>query len=141
MLRRESAPSVAPTDRMGDHAMVCRIGGEPISRHNALRDALFNVAAEAGLSPVKEGRGLLPGTGRRPADIFIRSWAGGRDAALDVTVIHPLQNATRRGAATTPGHALTTAYKRKMREAEELHMSAAGYCLCPTGYGVSGRMA
>ena len=124
-----------------DHAMVCRIGGEPISRHNALRDALFNVAAEAGLSPVKEGRGLLPGTGRRPADIFIRSWAGGRDAALDVTVIHPLQNATRRGAATTPGHALTTAYERKMREAEELHMSAAGYCLCPTGYGVSGRMA
>ena len=110
----------ANNDIMGDNAMVCRIGGEPISRHNALRDALFNVAAEAGLSPVKEGRGILPDSERRPADIFIRNWAGGKDAAIDVTVIHPLQGATRRGAATTPGHALTVAYNRKMREAGEL---------------------
>ena len=110
----------ANNDTMGDHAMVCRIGGEPISRHNALRDALFNVAAEAGLSPVKEGRGILPDSERRPADIFIRNWAGGKDAALDITVTHPLQLATRRGAAANPGHALTIAFKRKMREAGEL---------------------
>ena len=33
---------------------------------------------------------------------------------LDVTVIHPLQAATRAGAATTPGYALTFAYDRKV---------------------------
>ena len=62
----------------------------------------------------------MPDSERRPADIFIRNWAGGKDAAIDVTVIHPLQGATRRGAATTPGHALTVAYNRKMRDAAEL---------------------
>ena len=35
-------------------------------------------------------------------------------------MIHPLQAATRRGAAATHGHALTVAYERKMRGAEEL---------------------
>ena len=41
-------------------------------------------------------------------------WAGGRDAALDVTVTHPLQHRTRAGAATTPGYALNVAYDRKV---------------------------
>ena len=42
---------------------------------------------------------------------------GGKDAALDVTVSHPLQGTT--GAAATPGHALTVAYDRKVRDAAE----------------------
>ena len=58
---------------------------------------------------------------RRPADILIPGWCGGRDAALDVTVIHPLQDGrVRTGAATTPGFALTYAYDRKVRDAGEL---------------------
>ncbi len=73
----------------------------------------------AGLGPVKEGRFLLPGDDRRPADVLIPHWAGGRDAAMDVTVVNPLQVATVAGAATTPGHALTFAYDRKVRGAEE----------------------
>ena len=56
-------------------------------------------------TPQKEGRALLPGNNQRPADIFIPRWAGDRDAALDVTVTHPLQDATR--AAAEPGYALT----------------------------------
>ena len=74
----------------------------------------------SGRDPVKERRGILPDSERRPADIFIPNWAGGKDAALDITVIHPLQGATRRGAAANPGHALTIVYKRKMREAGKL---------------------
>ena len=35
--------------------------GERISRHNMLRDAIFEVAAAAALNPVKEGRFLLQG--------------------------------------------------------------------------------
>ena len=56
-------------------------------------------------TPQKEGRALLPGNNQRPADIFIPRWAGDRDAALDVTVTHPLQDATR--VAAEPGYALT----------------------------------
>ena len=108
-----------PSDILGDHAMSCGTGGERISRHNHLRDALYEMAVSAGLAPTKEGRFLLPGDDRRPADVFIPYWAGGRDAALDVTVVNPLQAATVAGAATTPGFALTYAHTRKLQGAEE----------------------
>ena len=107
------------SDAKGDHAMCCGWGGERISRHNALRDALFDTAASAGLAPVKEGRFLLPGDDRRPADILVPNFAGGRDVALDVTVVNPIQDATMPQAATTPGFALSYAHDRKVRGAEE----------------------
>ena len=81
--------------------------------------AIHDTAAAAGLAPQKEGRALLPGTNRRPADIFIPRWAGGRDAALDVMVTHPLKEGTRAWAAIEPGHALTLAYSNKMRGAAD----------------------
>lgn len=108
-----------PSDKLGDHALNCGYSGERITRHNLLRDAIFDVASSAALSPVKEGRFLLPGADRRPADVFIRGWAGGQDAAYDVTVINPLQELTREGAATKPGHAADVAYQRKMNGAAE----------------------
>ena len=80
--------------------------GERISRLNALRDANFDTAASAGQAPLKEERALLPGKNRRPADIFLRHWCESRDAALDVTMTHPLKNDTRAGAAATLGHAM-----------------------------------
>ena len=42
------------------------------------------------------------------------NWVGGKDAALDVTVVTPLQDNTMPGAAHTPGHTLTYAYQRKI---------------------------
>ena len=33
----------------------------------------------------------IPGVDRKPADVYIPNWAAGRDAALDVTVVNPLQ--------------------------------------------------
>ena len=107
------------SDVFGDHALCCGVGGERISRHNAPRDAIFDTAAQAGLAPIKEGRFLLPGADRRPADVLIPHWAGGLDAALDVTVVHPFQDATLARAATEPGFALTFAHERKARGAEE----------------------
>ena len=62
---------------------------------------------------------MLPGADRRPADVLVPHWAGGRDAALDVTVVHPIQDATMPNAATTPGFALSFAHDRKIRGAEE----------------------
>ena len=107
------------SDVMGDHALCCGTGGERISRHNALRDAFFDTAVSAGLGPTKEGRFLLPGADRRPADVLVPLWAGGRDAAFDVTVVHPLQDATVVRAAREPGHALNFAHDQKLRGAEE----------------------
>ena len=67
----------------------------------------------------KEGRALLPGDGGRPADVFIPHWDRGKDTALGVTVINPLQDALVQDAATTPGHALNVAHKRKLDTAWE----------------------
>ena len=103
-----------PSDRLGDHALNCAWQGERIARHNSLRDTLHSTAVKAALGPTKEGQYLLPGEGGKPADIFIPRHAGGKDAALDVTVINPLQTATVAQAAETPGHALHVAHKRKM---------------------------
>ena len=103
------------SDKLGDHALNCGYSGERISRHNLLRDAIHDVAAAAALNPVKEGRFLLPGADRRPADVFIRGWQGGQDVALDVTVTNPLKDDTRAGAAVTPGHGACEAFDRKMR--------------------------
>ena len=103
-----------PGDRLGDHSMCCGSQGERIARHNALRDALYAAAASAALGPTREGRFLLPGGDRRPADIFIPNWTRGRGSALDVTVTHSLQDATVTQAAATPGHAAAEAYRHKM---------------------------
>ena len=108
------------SDELGDHGMVCGTGGESISRHNALRDAIFDTGASAGLAPLKEERALLPGNNRRPADILLRHWCGEKDAALDVTITHPLKSDTRAGATLTPGHAASVTFENKMRGVDEL---------------------
>ena len=59
---------------------------------------------------------LLPGADWHPADI----WADRKDAALEVTMVTPLQVATVAEAAVTPGHGhtLTFAYDRKIKGAK-----------------------
>ena len=107
------------SDVKGDHALCCGVGSERIARHNALRNAIFLTAANAGLGPVKEGRFHLPGADRRPADVLIPHWTGGQDTALDVTVTSSLQTATVERESTGPGYALTLAHDRKLRGAQE----------------------
>ena len=92
------------SDKNGDHAISCGSDGERIARHNHLRDVLYQTAVSAALAPTKEDRALLPGTDARPADVFIPHWTHGKDTALDVTVVNPLQEALVNQAATNPGH-------------------------------------
>ena len=106
-----------PSDRFGHHAIACGVHGERISRHNEICNILFKTAQKAGLGPAREFRGLIPGTAARPADVFLRSWDRGKDAALDVTVITPLQSAVVDREAQESGYALQYAWDRKMRNA------------------------
>ena len=77
------------------------------------------MAAQAALSPAKEERLLIPGVECRPADVYLPSWANGRDAALDVTVVSPLQQALVAKAAEERGAALNHAYDRNNRQSME----------------------
>ena len=79
---------------------------------------------------MREDRALLPGTEARPADILLPHWTGGRDTALDITVINPLQLAYVNQSATNPGHALRKAYERKMSKHGE-PCREAGLSFCP----------
>ena len=58
-----------------------------------MRDALHRATARAALGPQKEPPGLLPGSDDRPADILLPFWSQGKDTALDITVVNPLQGA------------------------------------------------
>ena len=132
-----------PSDRRGTHSMSCGSGPERNWRHNSLRDAIHEYAVEAGFNPRKEVRFLLPGRDSRPADVLIPHFAGGRDAALDVTVVNPCQVATVVGAAETPGHAIIFAHNRKVRGAEEA-CQAQGLAFLPLvveSYGGWGEVA
>ena len=102
------------SDPAGDHAVSCGWGGERIGRHNLIRDVLFSACSSAALGPTREDRALLPGTESRPADILLPGWTGGKDTALDITVVNPLQTAFIDQTAAVPGHALRKAYERKM---------------------------
>ena len=107
------------SDKEGDHAISCGYQGERTARHNHLRDLLYHTALSAALGPTREDRALIPGTEARPADVLLPNWTGGRDTALDVTVINPLQTSLVAQAAATPGHALNVAYNRKMTQSAE----------------------
>ena len=43
----------------------------------------------------------IPGSSSHPADIFLPCWKSGRSAALDVTVVSPVQQLTINNAAVT----------------------------------------
>ena len=100
-------------DSEGYHMVNCKFAGSVTRRHDALRDVIFNFCQRASWNPQRE-IACLQAAGPRfesliPADIFIP----GIPAALDVTVIHPLQHATLRLAATQRDAANTFATKRK----------------------------
>ena len=108
-----------PSDKFGHHAISCAVHGERISRHNNLCNVLFRTAQKANLGPAREFRGLIPGSAARPADVFLKNWDRGRDAALDLTVISPMQEAVINQEAANSGYALRFAWDRKMRSAFE----------------------
>ena len=90
-------------DVLGDHAVACGGSGGRISRHDRLRDIIFNATTVASLAPIKEQRNLIPGERSKPGDIFVPTWSAGRPAAFDVTVTSPLQLSLLSRAAETPG--------------------------------------
>ena len=61
---------------------------------------------------------------------MIPNWTGGRNTALDVTVINPLQINMVTQSANNPGHALSHAYTRKIRQSQQAY-ETEGICFLP----------
>eukprot|EP01126_Amoeba_proteus_P054249 TRINITY_DN6666_c0_g1_i2.p1 TRINITY_DN6666_c0_g1~~TRINITY_DN6666_c0_g1_i2.p1 ORF type:complete len:249 (-),score=-1.48 TRINITY_DN6666_c0_g1_i2:82-828(-) len=77
-------------DVFGDHAVMCKGGGDRIVRHNRLRDRCFDVCRDVGLEPIKEKR--FGKDKVRPGDVFLPSFRGGKDVYVDWCVVHPVQS-------------------------------------------------
>ena len=74
----------------GDHATCCAKTGDRITRHNALRNMVANIANQGMLSPVLEKQGILGSApGRRPGDVTVQNWCDGKGLAIDVAVTSP----------------------------------------------------
>ena len=77
-------------DITGDHATCCSRTGDLVSRHNALRDMVDNLASQGMLSPAMEKKGILGSQlGRRPGDVTIPNWQHGQALAIDVAITCP----------------------------------------------------
>ena len=50
---------------------------------------------------------MIPGSKSCPADIYLPRWTQGKPAALDVSVISPLQRLTLETSSMSKGHALS----------------------------------
>jgi hypothetical protein len=66
------------------------------------------------LGPERERRDLFPDNAMRPADVFLKNWIQGRDAALDVTVTSPLQQEQVHREAANAGVAIEARKRTKM---------------------------
>ena len=60
----------------GGHDLSCGSGGDPVHRHNAVRDLVYELARRAHVQPLLERAGILAGAAlhvelRRPADVLV----------------------------------------------------------------------
>ena len=76
-------------DTLGDHIVACGGSGGRISRHDRLRDTIFNAATAASLVAINEQRNIIPGERFNPVKLFDPSWIADRPAAFDATVTPP----------------------------------------------------
>ena len=93
------------SDRYGDHTITCATENERIFRHDSIRDAIFEQARHAGLSPIKEARSLVACSQSRPGDIFVPNWRG-RQTAFGVAVTSPLRQTALPRSSTSAGFAI-----------------------------------
>ena len=76
-----------------DLPLCCKKSGDRITRHNRLRNLLFNLADTGLLAPEMEKLGILgvtDKTRRRPGGVSVKNWSLRRGLAIDVAVICPV---------------------------------------------------
>ena len=102
------------SDIYGDHTITCASEYERIHRHDTIRDAIYDSAKHAGLSPIKEARVVL-NSQSRPGDIFLQNWKG-RQTAFDVAVTSPLSQTALPQSHKIAGAALASMKSTKFNK-------------------------
>ena len=126
-------------DILGTHCLGCKEGGQRTYRHDAVRNAIFQVCQAAGLSASLEVPHLLAGCSKRPADIFLRDYSHGKNLALDVTVSNTMQNTNLSKACVETGFHAMDAADRK-RQAFHKVAPNSTFILLPLSFETLGGM-
>eukprot|EP00731_Ephydatia_muelleri_P017772 Em0010g870a len=113
-------------DPLGHHAATCKHGGDAVLRHNKLRDILVESFHQAHICvQVEAGSGLSQDhSNSRPADILVFDRDQGKPAALDLTVVSPLNANILKEAGMTAGSAAQAAEVGLMTDGLNDHSTA-----------------
>ena len=122
-------------DPLGDHQVSCGGNGDHIFRHNALCDAVFSAAQSVALAPQKEMPSLIPNSQCRPADVFLPSWKGGHPAALDMTVMSTMQQATIHAGCCLHPRSCPDGWRGKETSCSWGRLPGSWCPFYPTGFG------
>ena len=74
-----------PVVPFGVNSVMCQCSGI-FERHLGTQNYICQVLRDAGIAHKREQ--AVDGGLTRPADIFLTAWRGGRDVAIDVTIVH-----------------------------------------------------
>ena len=128
---------------------LCAAGPDRVHKHNSVRNEVGRFAGRASLNPELEKAGLLPpspeeplSNRRRPADVYLPSWAGGTPAALDFACTSPqrqdaLERTAQGGASAAEAY---TAFKKQFLDTAE-QCSRQGIQFLPMVFEPSGAWA
>ena len=144
-VRMKLCPVAAPCPLCGDaldsymdHALTCSCGGDRTVRHNAVCKVGGDTFRHLGMQPTLEKPGLLPNmderegnaggekkhsdrSDRRPADIWVPWWDGGKPLAVDVAITSGLAGGWIRRIVHNPSGPADfyEEHKRQDRDTEE----------------------
>ena len=108
----------ACVDVFGDHLLCCRRNNF-YGRHFAVQESFISMA-QAGDQPfmrevqLARANAVPNGPSLRPADLLLKTWQGGKDLAVDITISHPLQISQQPWTAAKAKGYLSTVEKKKM---------------------------
>ena len=128
-------------DHFGDHLLCCRKNNF-YGRHFAVQEALIAIAQSGGQpfvreAPLTDASSTIRGPALRPADILLRSWQGGKDTAVDVTIRHPLQASEAPWSAQKASAFLKATEKAKEAKYKEV-CQKEGWSFCPAAFDTWG---
>ena len=124
-------PAHTALDIHRHHGLICRSGGDAVTRHNHLHDCFADFCRRACLAPeLERGCGLTSTKDRtRPADVLVPNWSLSCSAAFDLKVINPLNSNFLLGVNMTSGYTaeLDELDKPHSQSRERLHMCSTDH--------------
>jgi len=103
----------ALVDAQGIHGLVCKQVPGKIARHQAVNDTVARAISAAGIPITKEPVGLTRLDGKRPDELTLIPWQGGKSLTWDVTVVSTFAASYLHSTSRSAGSAAEAATVRK----------------------------